>query len=62
MGKSTGLLDSSTALAARGKRSSSARWSSAVDGVVREWDPVIELAVNAARAEEGRVADLGVWV
>ena len=41
-----------------GKRSSSARWSLAVDGEVREWDPAIELAVKAARAEEDRVADL----
>jgi hypothetical protein len=29
-----------------------------VDGEVREWDPAIELAVKAARAEEDRVADL----
>ena len=33
-----------------------------MDGEVREWDAAIELAVDAARAEEGRVAELGgVW-
>jgi len=40
------------------KRSSSARWSSAVDGEVREGDAAIELTVDAARPEEARIAEL----